>query len=286
MHTEVSEVRAGETGSCPGCGRSTTIPAAHPCGGCAVSAGLSQEPAVSVFVVVAVVVVVMVCSVILLNLLFPAVSAAPEAARRATCQNNMKQIGLAMHNYHDIYGTFPPAYVADENGEPMHSWRVLILPYLEEQILYDQYNFDEPWDSPGNLALVGSMPDVYRCPTDSQSGPNETNYVVITGPGTVFEGNKAYKFGDITDGTSCTILIAEVTCSGINWMEPRDLDTQKMIYRINAQSGNDIGSAHPEGTCVGYCDGSVRFLVDDTPAETLKARITRAGGEPVPDPLD
>lgn len=84
-------------------------------------------------------------------------SGAREAARRAQCSNNLKQIAFSLHSYHDRYGCFPPAYIADEEGKPMHSWRVLILPFIEEQALYDRYAFTEPWDGPSNRRLAGPV---------------------------------------------------------------------------------------------------------------------------------
>ena len=93
-----------------------------------------------------------------IGLLLPAFSSAREAARRMQCLNNLKQIALALHNYHDVYGVFPPAYIPDAQGKPKHSWRVLILPFLEEQGTYEKYDFDEPWDGPNNRALLTSMP--------------------------------------------------------------------------------------------------------------------------------
>ena len=92
------------------------------------------------------------------------VKQAREAAQRSTCKNNLKQIGLALHNYHDRYQSFPPAFVADENGKPMHSWRVLLLPYLDQADLYARYNFNEPWNGPNNLKLGDEIPEVYGCP--------------------------------------------------------------------------------------------------------------------------
>src|SRR5579863_9248252 len=106
---------------------------------------------------------------ILVSLLIPATQQAREAARRSQCKNNLKQIGLALHNYHDAFGSFPPAFVADANGKPMHSWRVLILPYLDQLPLYKEYNFSEPWDGPNNSRLLNRMPPAFSCP--SHSGP-------------------------------------------------------------------------------------------------------------------
>ncbi len=129
----------------------------------------------------------------------------------------MKQFGLALHNYHDKFGCFPPAYVADATGRPMHSWRVLILPFMEEAALYQQYRFDEPWDGPNNSKLANRIPEVYRCPTYERShdrlklsAPHlalMTNYVAVVGVGTAFDGSASVGVRDIEDGTSNTVLV-------------------------------------------------------------------------------
>ncbi|MFH1269123.1 MAG: DUF1559 domain-containing protein [Planctomycetota bacterium] len=111
-----------------------------------------------------------------------AIPAAGRAATRTQCSNNLRQIGIAMLNYHDTYGSYPPAYIPDEKGQPKHSWRVLLLPFLEQQTLYDQYDFDRPWDSPENAALGNLMPEAYRCPSDTLSAFSETSFAMIVGP--------------------------------------------------------------------------------------------------------
>src|SRR4051794_3818491 len=98
---------------------------------------------------------------VLIALLVPAVQAAREAARRSQCVNNLKQIGLAMHNYNSAYDVFPPAVITDPDGKPLLSWRVLLLPFLDEQALYEQFKLDEPWDSPNNKPLLSRMPKVF-----------------------------------------------------------------------------------------------------------------------------
>ena len=102
---------------------------------------------------------------VLIALLLPAVQQAREAARRSACKNNLKQIGLALHNYHNAYGSFPPAFVPDAEGHPAHSWRVLLLPYVDGEELYSLYRFDEPWNGPHNSKLADKIPSVYRCPS-------------------------------------------------------------------------------------------------------------------------
>jgi prepilin-type processing-associated H-X9-DG protein len=197
--------------------------------------------------------------------------------------NNMKQIALAMHCYHDAYKSFPPAYVADESGRPMHSWRVLILPFLEQQPLFEQYNFDEPWDSPANRALEDLMPEAYRCPSNVSSNLCETDYAMIVGPGTLFDGTEPTQISDILDGTSNTLLCVEATGSGIHWMEPRDLDFEQFSFQINGAAGFGIGSSHPGGANAAMCDGSVHFLGETLDPSTLKRLITIGDGEPVGD---
>ncbi|MGH8163840.1 MAG: DUF1559 domain-containing protein, partial [Rhodanobacteraceae bacterium] len=127
---------------------------------------------------------------LLLSLFLPAIQGARESARRAQCTANLQRIGQAMQNYHDAYQCFPPAYVADEKGRPLHSWRALLLPYLEPN-LAAQYRWDEPWDGPNNELLHARMPAVYHCPSDpSPSTTGVTDYVVVHGPGAIFDGAK------------------------------------------------------------------------------------------------
>jgi prepilin-type processing-associated H-X9-DG protein len=225
--------------------------------------------------------VVMVCGGILVALLLPAVHTAREAARRASCSNNLKQISLALVNYESVNGCFPPAYVADKNGNPMHSWRVLILPYLERQDLYQRYNFDEPWDSPRNRSVTNTVLPVYQCPSAAGTGRPETNYVMIVGPETIASGNSAVRVRDIRDGTSYTIMVVETAEPGISWAEPRDLNFDELNLQINGGSGKGISSRHRGGANAAFCDGSVHFLRDSIDRETLQRLINRQDGMPV-----
>jgi prepilin-type processing-associated H-X9-DG protein len=284
--TNVADQYAGQSGPCSGCGKTITIPASGilptaPAVLPPTKAG-SGSGAMIVLVVAACLGALVVCG-ILVALLLPAVQAAREAARRSQCSNNLKQIALAFHNYHDVYKTLPPAYIPDEDGKPMHSWRVLILPFLEEAALHRQYRFDEPWDSPTNRAVTSRMPNVYRCPNASAApAGTETNYMVITGQGTVFEGAKAASFAHIMDGTSNTLLVMETVGSGVHWADPRDLDASQVTAPLGRGGQGLPGSHHPGGLNVAFCDGSVRFLAGSVDPKVLQAMITRAGGEAVP----
>ena len=280
--TNVEDRFAGQTGPCRNCGASVTVPGAAtqpfaPVGPPPPS-GSSSTVVTLIVVIVCAGVGFLFCAGILAALLLPAIQAAREAARRAQCTNNLKQIAIGLQNYHDVYGTFPPAYLADANGKPMHSWRVLILPYIEQQSLYARYNFDEPWDGPNNRLLATQMPMAYRCPSDPAGGVT-TNYAAITGPGTVFHGASGSSIASITDGTSNTLMIAEST-AGINWMEPRDLDVSQMSFGINGGPA-EISSHHPGGAQAAFADGSVRFLSQAVNGQLLRSLTTKAGSEPV-----
>jgi hypothetical protein len=217
--------------------------------------------------------------------LAPAVQSGPRprvSAWRNGCFDNMKQIVMAMHLYHDAHGHFPPAYVADEFGRPMHSWRVLLLPYLEEKKKYDAYRWDEPWNGPNNSKLA-ECPEIFHCPSDPavKTSPM-TSYVVVSGPGTAFPGAATTSFQDFRrDGTSKSILIVEVANSGIHWMEPRDLNLQQMAATINAQAGQGISSCHNGGAVCALADSSVHFLSETLSAQELRAMLTIDGGETV-----
>ena len=116
--------------------------------------------------------------------IFDAVTApAREAAVRAQCVNNEKQIMLAMHNYHDVNGSFPPAFSRGKDGKPLLSWRVLLLPFLDQKALYDQFHLDEAWDSPHNRALITKMPEVFQCPAEKAAlaAEGRRRYLALAG---------------------------------------------------------------------------------------------------------
>ncbi|PHR93513.1 MAG: hypothetical protein COA78_32765 [Blastopirellula sp.] len=214
----------------------------------------------------------------------PMVSQAREAARRMQCTNHLKQLGLALHNYHDTYGTLPPAYIADANGKPMHSWRVLILPFIEEQTLYNQYDFDEPWDGPNNSKLATRLPYAYVCPSyihEHGGHRNCTSYVAITGPNSIWNGETTTKFADITDGMRNTLLLTECDEQQIPWLKPDDVEYD---VAINVFTSSDIDTfeghqsetffyEYLRGRNLLLADGSVRFCDFGTTQNTWAALI-------------
>ena len=204
-----------------------------------------------------------------------------EASHRTRCRNNLKGIGIALHNYHDVFGTFPPAYVSDEKGRPMHSWRVLILPYfdqstLEDDNLFEEYDFTEPWDGPNNVKLLEKCPDVYACPSHEGEDPTMTAYAAIVGEPCVFWGTQPAKIRDITDGTSNTIMVSEVAHARVRWTEPRDIS-----FGAFPGIGHPDGfkSDHEGGVFVLRADGSVKLVSEKSNPEIVPATFTRNGGE-------
>jgi hypothetical protein len=242
------------------------------------SGSTSSSAAVIVAVVIAGGFAVLMCGGILVALLLPAVQAAREAARRMQCSNNLKQIALALHNYHDTYGSMPPAYTVDANGKPLHSWRTLILPFLEQSAVYSQIDLEEPWDSPKNQAFNNVVVQAYQCPSNPV-GPG-CAYFAIVGPNTMFPGDKSVKLQEILDGTSNTLMVVEVSGLASTWMEPTDLDVNRMQFLPN-QSPGDPSSRHPGGFQAALGDGSVRFISNTIDTNTFRNMTSINDGQTV-----
>jgi hypothetical protein len=199
-----------------------------------------------------------------------------EAARRAQCTNYLKQIGLAMHNYHSAHNTFPPAFNVGKDGRPLLSWRVHVLPLIEAKALYDEFHLDEPWDSPHNRALISRMPKVYACPSarPSLARDGKTTYLTPRGPATIFPGAEGIKIQDITDGTSNTIMVVDAgDDAAVTWTKPDDWEVAPE-FQTRGLFGHHTG-----GTEFLLGDGSVRFLKEKVAPKLLHALTTRNGGE-------
>lgn len=261
-------------------------------------------PMIFIFIVVGVGLLIM-CGGCLTALLLPAVQAAREAARRMQCQNNEKQLGLAVHSFHDTQGGLPVAYTRDADGKPLHSWRVLLLPYIGEEKLYKQIRLDEPWDSEHNRQFHGMMPQVYACPSATRGGINrkDTSYsVVLGGPIEPGEPTDAKEFADgkfcksgMTRGTLSTFKESERTGmimiverkTPICWMDPtREITLEQFTNGINA-TPEGAGSRHTGGCLVAFFDGSVRFLSDGIDSALLKRMAgapqeVKVGGTVIP----
>jgi prepilin-type processing-associated H-X9-DG protein len=217
-------------------------------------------------------------------LLIPTVLHVVETPHRTKSSLNLKMIGLAAHNYADTYGELP-ANVHDEQDKPLLSWRVLLLPYLEHDMLFRQFKMDEPWDSPNNIRLLNQMPRYFANPKAPST--TMTHYRGFTNPGAAMAKNlnvkneliekKGLNFSDFKDSTSNTILVVEAG-EPVEWTKPDGLD------------GSPDMPLPPLGGIkwsrnrmhVLFVDGRVRFLRRDLPETTFRALITHSGGESLP----
>jgi hypothetical protein len=201
-------------------------------------------------------------------LLFPAIQSAREAAWRPACMNNLKQIGIALHNYHDVFDCFPPPFSTDASGKPLHSWRVAIETYVESNNFSITFDYSLPWDNPKNLKASGPYARCFTCPSSRKPGGSGfTNYVMVV-------GQKRAAPSDQTKEHANAIIVVEISDSDIHWTEPGDLNFDEMSFQINDGSKPSISSHHVHGAMVLYADASVHFLNESIDAEELKKLLT------------
>jgi hypothetical protein len=229
-----------------------------------------------------------------------------QGAHLRTTQDRLKQIGLALHNFHDVNNCFPPAVVFGPDGKPWHSWRVLILPYLEEASLYDQYSFDEPWNGPNNRRLLKKTPAAYRDPTYGADDPEVTHVAAIVGKGTAFpaegikyNGKKAdlaaalarrgpgvTQIRSFTDGTTNSLVVGSVDPGlDIAWTRPEDLEFSARFPAPGGEGGFAApyqAEEHTAGVFL-FADGHGQAIRSDTKDDIFRKLLTISGGELVAD---
>ncbi len=203
----------------------------------------------------------------------PCLQTVSDGGLRLRSVANLQQIVLALHIYHEQYGQLPPATKYGKDGQPLYSWRVLLLPFLEHPELYHQFNLEEPWDSPQNKPLLEKIPKCYMTGTERKDWVGMTHYQTFVGPGTAFEQ------GDLSD----RLLVVEAA-NPVPWTKPEDL-TYAPDKPLPALGGlfqqpihlwcYVIGRRRGFNTCFG--DGSVRFIYSDTDEQTLRGLITGNG---------
>lgn len=226
-----------------------------------------------------------------LGCIAPAASGhARPAAQRAQMINNYKMVALALHNYANQHGRFPPQAVRAADGRPLYSWRVLILPYMEAQGLHDRFHLDEPWDSPHNRALIAEMPSTFRPFTDAP--PGTTFLQAAIGPGTVWDDPAGLPYGEdglvaaVPDGTDQTLVTVEAA-HPVPWTAPMDVVVTPGLPLLplgGSLPGHEDWLGRPKGTpgfVAGFVDGSVHYIKNSTQERTIRALTTRAGGEVV-----
>jgi RNA polymerase sigma factor (sigma-70 family) len=189
---------------------------------------------------------------------------------RDMSMNHIKTIMLAFHNFHSVNGHFPPKAILGADGEPKLSWRVVLLPFLDQQALFQEFHLDESWESPHNKALIARMPEVFTTPS-SPAGDGTTRIRVFEGPGTLFDGSRGMKFADMTDGTSNTVTIVTGR-EPVPWTRPGDLPYAQGKPLPALDDSDEMG------VLVGITDGSARYVPKGADGLWRKL-ITPAGGE-------
>jgi len=186
--------------------------------------------------------------------------------------SNLQQISLALHNYQDTFGRFPAQYIGPV-GTPLLSWRVAILPYLGQGVLYSQFDLSKPWDNPANLGLLTQMPAVFRGPLDA-IGSTEAAYTAGVDTNTIFPGSPGVTLVSITDGTSNTILVGESSGSAIPWTKPEDV----AIGSCPTLGGSGFSSFIAGAVPFAFADGSIKFLPNSIDCEVLRRLFLRNDG--------
>lgn len=205
-------------------------------------------------------------------------------AAEMQCTNNLKQIGLALWNYHDTYSAFPPARDAD------HSWRIRVLPYMWSSPQYSVYDFDQPWNSDNNITIdtrpLPNKSDVLVVfgnpygPACDVNNSHVTSYLVIVGDDAFAHPNQTRAKADISDGLESTIAAVEIARSNVHWLSPVDLEFDKMSFTIN-DGPQSISSLHPTGPAVLFCDGAVFRVNPAIDPELVRGMCTIRGGEQI-----
>jgi hypothetical protein len=178
-------------------------------------------------------------------------------------------------------GHLPPPAICDASGKPLLSWRVAILPYLNQKRLCERFHLNEPWDSPTNKRLLPLMPSAYRSPFGNVVGFNKTVMLAPIGQSSAFFAQQGRKLNDFTDGTSNTILVVEAGPErAVEWTKPDDLT----IDEANPTAG--LFGNREGGFLAAFADGPVKFIPQSTAPDTLRALFTINGGEKIPHDFD
>lgn len=260
--TTVADQYAGQSGPCAACGRTITIPhasaypAVSPPAAAAAGGGIAMALIIGLIAIAGGLVV---CGGILVALLLPAVQQTRGAARRVHSANNMKQIVIALHNYHDTYKQFPPAVVKDADGKPMYSGMVLLLPFVEQLHVFNQFDQNKPWDAPENMHLSQMDLAIFKNPSAAPGPAGKTDYLFVGGPQSLLGADGRRSLANCTDGSTNTMVLVEVKGNSQSWAAPA-------VWTPDQPLDSDTVNA----VNVGMADGSVRALPKSFPQEQLR----------------
>ena len=272
--TTVADQYAGQSGPCAACGKNVTVPfsgaPAYP-GPAAQGSGGGAGTALMVMGVV-LIAGLLVCGGGIALVAFPVVGKVRMSAQRANSQNNLKQLGIAIHTYHDVYNELPPAVVKDADGKPLYSGMVLLLRFVEQDALYSQFDLSKAWDDPANLNLSHQMIPVFMNPASTDTRPGHCDYMLVGGPKAMLSDAGKCTIMNVSDGTSNTIMAVEVGSGNSleSWAKPVAWDPSM-----------PFDSPDPAMVNVLMGDASVRALPKTTPVQTLRLLSDRQDGTPV-----
>lgn len=211
---------------------------------------------------------------VVLALILPGLRS-PRPGGRTQCMNNLKNIAIALISYSEEHrGALPPAYTVDKDGKPLHSWRTLILPYLDQEALYEKIDLTKPWDDAANAGARKTGMEVFLCPA-AVLPTNKTTYLAVVAPGGCFGPTEPRPISEITDGCGETLMLIEVDpAHAVHWMAPQDADEQLVLSLRTAGK-----LPHSQRLNVAFVDGSVRIIEADMPVAELQAMISIAGND-------
>ncbi len=290
--TLVDESLVGQKGPCVSCGKVVTVPepprkapeSAMPIGSTYVATSgrkkSSELPKLLLRAAGLAVSIVLITAVIFYGL-WPTIKTLKSRRDAIACMSNLKRIALALNAYAKDHGTYPTPVVTDSAGKPLYSWRVLLLPYLNETSVYASFNLKEAWDSPNNALLIPQCPSVYISP-GSPANASQSSYVLLTGQGTIFPPTGPLKPSQVTDGAGKTLLVVETNNTLSEWTKPFDLDATTLSGRIGGTGTNKIGGTHFEGATGVFADGQPAWLPADLPSVILNSIISPNGNEAIP----
>ena len=225
-------------------------------------------------------VVVFICVAVLVAVLLPAVQRARESARTKQSQDNLRHVALALHNYHDAHGSFPPGAVTDEDGLGYHGWQTFIFPYIDANPYYSMIDFDYPWDDPYNLPVFRIQPAIYLNPSIAERRDAQGMPVMhYSASSHLFGRNSRFPISEITDGTATTILAGEINDGVRAWGRPGNWRDPARGLKSDPDS---FGVSWREDVNFVMADGKVRPINHAIDPTVLKALSSPAGGEPFP----
>lgn len=205
---------------------------------------------------------------VLIGLMLPAVRTARPAARRMQCANNLKQISLALFNYHEKFRSFPPAFTVDDDGNRLHSWRTLILPFMEQSALYDTIDLSVPWSDPVNHEATKSTVPAFHCP-ESNIESVFTRYLAVVGENCPWHPTFRKSLSDFIGAEHRLAIVIEAPDrDAVHWMSPDDYSESQFLAMSKS-----LEPAHPYGYHVAHADGSVSFLSNMADDEARRSLV-------------